>query len=497
MIVFSMLLAMSVFQASAEEKYTYDPGNGKCVYVSDSGSDSNDGSENSPYKTLKKAYAALSNSANTKEKSGGYIIIKDTLTLFDSEDGKVGSSNDNGRYVLNFSSSSHQNKITVCGASSDSKLVFGNSYGAEDYRQYQGVLTAGGPLAFENLELVYSNGRVTIVSTNYLRVDDSVFCQSQSNDCYINASGIVELFGGSYAHVFAPHASAETDLSVGGSAVIGTLWTGLGTVSHKVNIGVHGDSQISTLYLGGQASSITADQNLFITGGKVGAVAVYNTVNFNSGINVFYSGIPSGAPAVAGDAKYFFFEESEQDEIDEAMSVYTFDGVLKAKTTEIPSAKIDNGYIVKSFSFEVLGSSGKSSDFPFDNYIMNLPQELDISDNYRIYAYDGSSYKECNLISGGEVFVFEPDSSAKSYALVHMGSEPPKAPEKQVTVIGGIDIIENPLIGTSVPGIPDDGEPKADGGINLTLIIIICIVAVTVICEAVILLSSGKKKAAK
>ena len=118
------------------------------------------------------------------------------------------------------------------------------------------------------------------------------------------------------------------------------------------------------------------------------------------------------------------------------------------------------------------------------------------SDNYRIYAYDGSAYKECELVSSGEVFAFKPIGSAKSYALVHMGSEAPKAPVKQETVIGGIDVIENPLVGPSDPYVPGDDTPDTEGGMNITLIIIICIIAVTVVCEAVILLS-GKKKAAK
>ncbi|MBE6551356.1 MAG: hypothetical protein E7665_04395 [Ruminococcaceae bacterium] len=498
-LILSMVLAMSAFHASAADKYTYDPGNGKCVYISDSGKDSNDGSENAPFKTLKRAFNALSNSTNTKEKSGGYIIIKDTLTLFDSEDGKVDSVKDSARYNLDLSSASHQNPVTICGADSDSKLIFGNKYGSEDYRRYQGVITAGGPLIFENIEFLYGNGRVTIVSTNHLRVDDSAYCQSQSNDCYINASGKVELFGGTYAHVFAPHKDMATDLNIGGNAVVGTLWTGLGTISKKVNIGIHGDCQISTLNLGGQASTVTGDQNLFITGGKVGTVAVYSSVTFKGGINVFYSGIPSGAPAVAGDSTLYVLDESDSDGVSQEFSSYTFNGALKVKTISAPSAKIENGHIVKCMSFTTIDSNGKSAAFPFDDYAVSVPEEYDVSDNYRVYAYNGSSYSECELICNGEYIAFKPVSSAKSYALVHMGGEPPKAPVKAETVIGGIDVIENPLIGTSTPSTPGDNTgdtTDTDGGTDMTLIIIICIIAVTVVCEIVIL-ASGKKKAAK
>ena len=71
-----------------------------------------------------------------------------------------------------------------------------------------------------------------------------------------------------------------------------------------------------------------------------------------------------------------------------------------------------------------------------------------------------------------------------------------QAPVKQETVIGGVDVIENPLVGPSDPYVPVDDTPDTEGGMNITLIIIICIIAVTVVCEAVILLS-GKKKAAK
>jgi len=491
-----IMLTLTV-NVSAESSLPFDPAKDKCIYISDSGSDSNDGSENAPVKTLKKAYGMLSNASNTSETSGGFIVIKDILTIFDSEDGVVDSTMDNSRYVLNFSSLKHKNMITLCGADEEAALRFGNTYSDKSYQLFQGVLTLGGPFTVSHLELVYSNGRVSFVSNEFIRFDDTLTTSALNNDFYLNAVGTVELFGGVVNHMFTPNANIDTTVSIGGSAIVSTLWAGMGTVTADVKLNVYDGAQINTFHVGGQAKSFSGDVNLLLAGGKIGSVSVYNSSAFTGKLYIFYSGLPSAAPNIAADSKFYFIDDSEGDTISDEFSSYEFEGVLKIKDVEAPSAKIENAHVVKTFAVKALASDGSECEFPFGSYVVNLPSEYDTSDGYRIYGYDGTKYTECELYSSGESFSFENLGSAKSYALVHMGSEAPLKPINDTVIPGGLDVIENPLVPSSPNGSGDDntvgGNDAPAAGMDLTIIIIIAIVAVAIVCEVIIVFANKKK----
>lgn len=477
--------------------FVYD---GNCVYVSDSGDDSEDGLKDYPVRTLKRAYELLSNDVNTERASGGYLIIKDVLTIFNSEGGKIDKTADPERYDVDLSGIPHTHKITICGENADSKLVFANSFTSRvNYGSYQGYLRLSGAVEFENIQFVFNQGRVHFTGSDYIGFGENV-SQSGSMDFYFHVSGTVCLKSGKISHLFAPVDNIDTNIILGGTAYVGGLWLGLGSFSKSLTVTFAEGAAAGKTYLGGQAKSFTGTTDIILAGGNPGSVGIYNK-DYYKGKTRFLSCDPGiTVPGISGKTA-FVADQSDFAQISPraAKAAVSYDAaILKARRIVNPAGIIEDGFAECSFYVKPVDKGGESEDFPLPLYSLRIPDKYLLSENFAVYAYYGGSFFNCSAEVCGRYLVFEPFDFSCVYTIAHKGSgaardpeapgDPFDAPEPEPFDPAGLNDHDGTVI-----IVPEDGGNGAPApfGINATALIIAAIIAVTAIAEFFILF--GKK----
>jgi len=502
LICFALLLASFSAVSLADGDGGASKYEGNLVYISDNGDDSEDGTAEYPVKTLKRAFELLSNGENTERASGGYIIVKDVITLCDSEQGKVTSTADKGRYTIDLTGYKNTNPITICGADEDAVFRFSNTI-LNDYRQFQGSITFGGPVQFDDITVEFADGRITFISKEYLGFGKNVNTVGKL-DFYINASGTVRMESGNVTHFFVPTVDTDTHLMLGGTVYVGGLWLGLNTFSKKLDIEVYDDARVGNFYIGGQAKSFTGSTNIIAAGGNLGSISVYNQEYYKGKTNMLFVSPDDYIPNIAGDSHMILFDQSDKPEISSSVKEFLTDGALKATETANPSASVEDGFVEMSYTIKCINADGSEAVYPFSKYVLVIPDKYVLSDNFAVYAFNGSSYINCNSIVSNNRLIFDIVDGATLYSIVHMG-EKAKVKETDPDPIpgdnpGGTDVIDP--IESDKPA--DPAGPGGDQGsdtekepfkINLTAIIIIAMIAVTAVVE-IIILRGGKKKSA-
>jgi len=480
--------------ATGENSGEYEYG-GNCVYVSDSGDDSNDGKKDTPVKTLKTAFGILASAEKAGNASDGYIIVKDTVTLFDSEDGKKDNKTDPETFNLDLSGIKHKNKITVCGADDGAEIGFANGF-TGDYSNYEAMIRFGGPAAFDNIRLAYSNGRVRFESGSLIEFGRNVTCEG-SIDFYIQASGTVKLESGQVSHLFAPTANAETTVILGGSARVGSLWLGLGSFKKTLNVMLFENASVGTVYVGGQSVNFTGTTNFILAGGYTGAMTSYDSGRGYKGTtNVLVCGA-NGTLPVTDSGSVFAFDQSASSAA-ENLSGFAYDGVLKATGTENPKAEIENGFVEVSYTVKAVKDDGSQADYPLPFYVLSIPEKYVLSENFAVYAFKDGAFVNCGAMTADNFLVFAPVEGAEIYSIVHMGKKAEihdaASPEYGQNK-DGIDLLDSDKIVVSEPGYDASAGEAADrSGPITTAIIVISIIAVTAAAEMLILRGGKKKK---
>ncbi|MBQ2308711.1 MAG: hypothetical protein II373_03955, partial [Clostridia bacterium] len=129
----------------------------KKVYLSDNGSDSNDGlSAETPFKTLTKCYSILGD-------EGGFIIVVDTFTP-------------SGHFLA----PDHKGKVTIMGANSSARYIISGGT-----RRFQ----AGGPTEFTDIILEQNKDMLFVARFNNFTISSTVVHEKNAGNSFIVAGG--------------------------------------------------------------------------------------------------------------------------------------------------------------------------------------------------------------------------------------------------------------------------------------------------------------------
>lgn len=247
------------------------------VYVSDSGSDTGNGTASAPYLSLEKALSEV--------KNGGTVSIVGTVSL-----------------PSGFTWSSHGKTVTISG-------------GTLDIASLSGGLVLGDNVTFDNTTLkfasgasLYANGYKLTVNQN-VTVTNPIVLYGGGKSGTTVASTNVRLLAGTYTAVYggsnAGTVSGDTNLYIGGSVNASIDATNHGlknyiygggyndTINGDTNVTFAGDAKAIQVFGGSHGSSavIKGETNLnFVGGHSMGLYGGNNGVNTAKAINVNFTG---------------------------------------------------------------------------------------------------------------------------------------------------------------------------------------------------------------
>jgi len=471
--VFFLMLPSFSFTATAAEAEQ------RTVYVSQDGSDSADGSENAPFKTLDRAFRALSNSeSGGAEKSGGRIVVKGTI-LF-GENG--------GTHIF----ASHANTVTVTG----------EGEGVIDFVTPRDVnLKFGGPIIFENITLdtkKYIDSAASHIVRFYPMGHRFEFGEGIKNGTgdtsdwgtlYILGTTVADekdgifIRSGSMGYIWMAQDKGKGDkafVTISDEAALNMIFCGMAggdqTVDAYVKV-INGGS-VQKITAAGQNGSINGSADIIIMGGLVGTVLGGESGNYTASeySRLYISTEDNAVPGSISNLHDIFCFSN------------TTDGDISVKLTKAagsPTAAI----------FETAEASGKAGEYDLiSSFEMKYKYEPDVELGYYLIPVDDdyemsegfvlldSSKNPIDAVRTSTGFIVSGEFDGKGYyAFDPDFGAPVKRVIKEEVKLPDITKHEGPApVTPSDPSVtPDSGADKAQGG--FTDIIILAVLSVVIL----------------